>query len=109
VALGGAPAAMGQVWHLPCPPPLSQRKYIDIIFAAAGHPPKLRSLPPFIFAVIATFVPVMKELKEMEYQWRIPFDFKSDKFKAAFPAVAPTSHEAALKETVAWFKANAAQ
>jgi nucleoside-diphosphate-sugar epimerase len=81
---------------------------VDIIYKAAGQAPKARTLPPFVFAILALFVPIMRELKEMEYQWRMRFDIRSDKFMRAFPSTQVTPHEEAVKETLAWYRSRPA-
>ena len=50
-------------------------------------------------------LPIMRELGEMEYQWRMPYDFRADKMRARCPEeVDVTPHEVAVKRTVAWFR-----
>jgi len=46
---------------------------------------------------------MIREVKEMMYTWEEPYIVDHSKFEAAF-GVEITSHEEALKETIAWFK-----
>lgn len=105
VTLGTRPEAVGKAWHLPCPPPLKQRDMIDLIYRAAGHPPKLRAMPGFMLKMLGWFIPIMRELAEMEYQWRMDYDFRCDRFLAAFGG-GFVPHEQGVRQTLAWFKAN---
>jgi nucleoside-diphosphate-sugar epimerase len=107
VAPGQGDAAMGQVWHLPCPAPLTQRALLTEIYRQAGHPMRARALPRVVLGVLGWFVPIMRELGEVEYQWRTAYDFRHDKFDAAFPgAVAVTPHPQAIAATLAWYQEN---
>ena len=107
VALAETPSAMGQVWHMPCPPPLTQRAMLELIYAAAGHPMKAQAMPGFVLTILSWFMPIMRELREMEYQWRMPYDFRHAKFDAAFPEVASAvvPHTVGAARTVEWFRA----
>ena len=99
--------AMGKTWHVPCPPPLTQRAMVDMIFQAIGRAPKLQALPHAIMVMLSWFMPIMRELREMEYQWRMDYDFRHDAYDRAFgPACTP--HERGIEETVTWFRARAA-
>jgi nucleoside-diphosphate-sugar epimerase len=53
--------------------------------------------------MLGLFNPMIREVKEMMYTWEEPYIVDHSKFEAAF-GVEITSHEEALKETIAWFK-----
>ena len=72
ITLGSHEEAMGQVWHLPCAPTLTQRELLTLIFQAAGKPPKLGEAPGAVFKILGLFIPVMRELAELLYQWERP-------------------------------------
>ena len=106
VALAETPAAAGQVWHVPCAPPLTQRAMLEHVYAAAGGPMNARAMPGFMLTVLGWFMPIMRELGEMDYQWRMTYDFRHDKFDAAFPDVASAvvGHADGAARTVARFR-----
>lgn len=105
VTLGTRPEAAGKAWHMPCPPALTQREMLGLIFAAAGHPPKIRAMPGWLLRMLGWFIPIMRELAEMEYQWTMDYDFRCDRFKAAFGGeVIP--HAEGVRSTLEWFKAH---
>jgi nucleoside-diphosphate-sugar epimerase len=105
VTLGERDEALGQAWHLPCAPTLTQREMLALIFEEAGQAPKMGETPSFVFKMMAPFVPIMRELAEMLYQWERSYRFNAKKFERAFGAEV-TPHRQAIRETVAWFKAN---
>ncbi len=105
ITLGAHEEAMGQVWHLPCAPTLTQRQLLTLIFEAAGKEPRLAEAPGLIFKIAGLFVPIMRELAELLYQWERPYIFDHSKFERAFGAEV-TPHERAVAATVAWFQAH---
>jgi nucleoside-diphosphate-sugar epimerase len=108
VALGEHEAAMGQVWHLPCPPALTQRALLTEIYTQLGQPMRARAMPSLVLKGLAWFMPIMRELAEMEYQWQMRYDFRHDRFDRAFPgAVRVTEHKQAIEATLAWFRVHA--
>lgn len=105
VTLGTRAEAVGKVWHLPCPPALSQRALLDLIFRAAGHPTKIRAMPGWLATGLGWFIPILRELAEMQYQWQHDYDFRCDCYLAAFGGEV-TPHAEAVRRTVEWFKAH---
>jgi len=103
VTLGAHEEALGQTWHLPAPPPLSQRDFVSLIFEEAGYPPRMAETPAFVFKMVGLFVPIMRELEEMLYQWEKPYLVNHDKFATAFGATV-MDHRTTIRETLAWFK-----
>ncbi|WP_434427900.1 hypothetical protein [Nannocystis pusilla] len=78
---------------------------LDLIFGAAGHPTKIRAMPGWLATGLGWFIPLMRELAEMQYQWQHDYDFRCDRYLAAFGyEVAP--HAEAARRTVEWFKAH---
>jgi hypothetical protein len=79
---------------------------LEHIYKATGHPMKAQAMPGFLLKVLGWFMPIMRELGEMEYQWHMNYDFRHEKFDAAFPEVATTvvAHPEGAVRTVAWFK-----
>lgn len=104
VTLGERDEALGQAWHLPCAPTLTQRELLTMIFEEAGQKPSLGEAPGLVFKGLGLFVPIMRELAEMLYQWERPYVFNHDKFDKAFGAGQFTPHREAIRETVKWFR-----
>ena len=104
VTLGERDEALGQAWHLPCAPTPTQRELATMIFEEAGQKPNLGEAPSFIFKAVGLFVPIMRELAEMLYQWERPYHLSHAKFDKAFGASDVTPHREAIRETVKWFR-----
>ncbi|APR85122.1 Nucleoside-diphosphate-sugar epimerase [Minicystis rosea] len=106
VTLGERDEAMGQAWHLPCAPTITQRELCTMIFEEAGQKPNVGEAPSLVFSALGLFVPIMRELAEMLYQWERPYLFDHGKFDKAFGAGQFTPHREAVRETVQWFRDN---
>jgi len=83
---------------------VGQRELVTLIFEEAGKQPKMGEAPSLVFKVVGLFVPIMRELAEMLYQWERPYHFNHDKFERAFGKQPVTSHRDAVRETVKWFR-----
>ena len=59
----------------------------------------------FLVGLIGLFNPMLRELKEMLYEFEEPFVVDSSAFEAAFAGRA-TPLEDAIPATVAWFRAH---
>jgi nucleoside-diphosphate-sugar epimerase len=99
--------AMGTTWHAPCPPPLTQRALLELIYRTAGHPLRARAMPGWMTRAVGWFSPLFRELGEMQYQWEQDYDFAWPKWRARFGETF-VPHEQAVRETVDWFRANPA-
>ncbi len=80
---------------------------LELIFAKLGQPMRAQSLPLAMMKFLGLFVPVMRELAEMNYQWTNDYDFRSDKIQARF-GLTPTPHDLIIDKTLAWVRASAA-
>ena len=99
--LGNTPDAYNQTWHLPTAgnPPTAQ-EWIDTIAQGLDAKPKAMILTPFIAGLMGIFMPVMKELKEMMYQYDRDYVFNSDKFEQRF-SFTPTSYADGIARVIA--------
>jgi nucleoside-diphosphate-sugar epimerase len=64
----------GRAWHVPSNPPKSARQVVDDLATAAGVGPiKSSPVPGFLMTVMGVFQPVIRELKETDYQRERPY------------------------------------
>jgi nucleoside-diphosphate-sugar epimerase len=101
VTLGERDEALGQVWHVPNPETVTMRQFVQIVFEAAGRPPRLRAAPRWGITLAALFNPTMRAVKEQLYQSERPWVVDSSKFERAFAWKATTLSDA-VAATVAW-------
>jgi nucleoside-diphosphate-sugar epimerase len=101
--LGNAETAYGEVWHLPTDnTPLTGRQWIELFAKEMGKKPKAKVVPSWLLGVIGLFIPVMKEMKEMIYQYEDDYYFDSTKFNRRFEYKASTP-EVSVKRVVDYF------
>lgn len=105
VILGERDEALGQVWHLPSPPTLTSRQFIEMVAAEVGQPARIQVAPRILIKAMGLFMPIMREIEEMAYQFEEPHVVDDSKFKRAFGDCATPLPEA-IRTTVQWFKAH---
>jgi nucleoside-diphosphate-sugar epimerase len=96
--LGNAADTWNAVWHLPSTPAKTGQEWIALCAEITGKEPKVQVATPFILSVMSLFVPVLKEIKEMSYQWSGDYFFNSQKFEERFGWKA-TEAKKALEES----------
>lgn len=98
--LGNTPDAFNQVWHLPTDKTvLTGKQWIELFARELKVKPEYSVLPVWLLGVLGIFVPIMKELKEMAYQYDRDYFFDSSKFEKRF-SYKPVSPEEAIKRVV---------
>lgn len=100
--LGTADAsAYGGQWMLPCAEAGSLRDLVRRLETITGRTLKVGELPRLAVKAMGLFMPIMRELNEMLYQWEEPFIVDDGRFRARFGAQ-PTALDAAAQATAAW-------
>jgi nucleoside-diphosphate-sugar epimerase len=100
--------AWGRAWHVPSNQPLSMRELSKRASAVAGAPaPRLSTMPGAVLWLGGLTDPVVRELRETQYQFRKPFVLDSSAAMKAF-GIEPTPIDTALAETIAPLKQKSA-
>lgn len=98
--LGNTEDAYGQVWHLPtAADPFTGKEWIETIAGELGVDPGYRVLPKFLLRLTGLFVPVMREMVEMIYQYDRDYVFNSNKFEQRFD-LQPTPYIRGIREII---------
>jgi nucleoside-diphosphate-sugar epimerase len=85
VTAGTDPRAWGRAWHVPSNEPLSQRQVIDDFARAAGvGQVRIGQIPSVVLRGMGLVWPLMRELRETEYQFRDDFVMDSSAAQATF-------------------------
>src|SRR5512137_383383 len=100
----GQDATAEGTWMLPGHPAEPTRALVDHLAAALGRPIATSRMSPLLLKGLGLFMPILRELQEMAYQWEEPFEVDDAKFRARFGAIAAPRDEAA-RQTVAWGRA----
>jgi nucleoside-diphosphate-sugar epimerase len=103
--LANTPDAYNQVWHLPTDKnSLTGKEFVYLFAEAMETDDKYTVLPMWMLKLIGLFVPFMRELPEMMYQYDRDYVFNSDKFNNRFPDFKTTRYADGVKETVSLMK-----
>ncbi|MBU4539189.1 MAG: NAD-dependent epimerase/dehydratase family protein [Weeksellaceae bacterium] len=83
--LGNTNDAYNQVWHVPTTKEkLTNRQWIQLVADELKVEAKIQTVPVWLIRILGLFMPVMKELPEMNYQYEQDYIFDSSKFEKRF-------------------------
>jgi nucleoside-diphosphate-sugar epimerase len=100
VVAGTDPRAWGRAWHAPSNEPRSQREAVeDLALAAGSGRARVRTVPSALLRGIGLVSPMMRELRETEYQFRDAFVMDSSAAQATF-GLKPTPWDEVVSVTV---------
>lgn len=98
--LGNTADAYGQVWHLPTDKnSLTGKEMISLFTKEMNVANKVFVLPIWLLKLLGLFMPLMKEMPEMMYQYDRDYVFDSAKFQKHFN-FSPTNYQQGVKETI---------
>ena len=98
--LGNTPEAFNQVWHLPADDKsLTGDEWVALFNKEMNTSKKVMVLPMFMLKLLGIFIPLMREMPEMMYQYDRDYFFDSSKFKSHFN-FNPTTYEMGVREIV---------
>lgn len=103
ITLSTQPAALGEIWHLPAPPPMTGHAFVALIESAMGRHVRVSATSAFTLRIAGLFDARARESREMLYQWDRPFVLDASKFQQVFGPYEPTPPQQAVAATVAWF------
>ena len=98
--LGNTEDAYNQVWHLPTSPERwTGKDFINEIASQMKVKPRYYILSKTMITILGIFSPIIKELKEMQYQNNQDYFFDSSKFEKRFSLI-PTTYRQGISETI---------
>ncbi|MGH2572231.1 MAG: hypothetical protein ACRDGU_01875 [Actinomycetota bacterium] len=103
VALGEGQEALGGVWHVPNDETVTMRRFVEMVSAEVGGPPRLRAAPRWGLAVAGLFNPTLRAVREQLYQSERAWVVDSSKFERTFGWRATPLSEG-IRATVSWFR-----
>jgi hypothetical protein len=88
------------VWHLPTDKnALTGKQFIGLFSKEMNVKNKYYVMPLWLMKLIGIFVPVLKEMPEMMYQFDRDYFFDSSKFEKRFKFI-PTTYQEGIRNTV---------
>ena len=106
ILLGERDGAAGRAWHLPVTDPMTVRDFLERIYAAAGTPLKVQMAGPLMVKVLGLFVPMMREVGVVLYQWQEPWISDWSAFESAFGPFERTPLDDAIATTLGWWRSS---
>jgi len=106
ITLSQHESASGRAWHVPSDQTLTTRQFIDLVAQEVGQPLKTRSIGKVGVTLVGLFQPIVREFKEMLYEFEEPYVVDHNQFAQAF-GVKVTPHAQAIQATVAWYRQQA--
>lgn len=91
----------GRPWMLPCAPAGTMRELVARLSRKLGREISLAGVPRWMVKAIGVFVPLVREVGEMLYQWDEPFVISDRRFRERFRQQPADADEAAAA-TVSW-------
>jgi nucleoside-diphosphate-sugar epimerase len=95
--------AYGRCWNIGGTA-IVARDFADAVFAAAGKPPKYRSIPKLALQALGLFQPLMREVAEMYYLFDSDFVLDDSALRARLGDVSKTPVRRGLEETADWMR-----
>lgn len=90
VAAAEDPGAHGRAWHVPSNPAVTQAQALTDVLASVGRPPvRVSSLRGGALAAAGLVSPLMREIREIIYQWERPYVMDDSAARARF-GITPT-------------------
>jgi nucleoside-diphosphate-sugar epimerase len=98
--LGNSADAWNQIWNLPTDPQkITGEEWINLFAKEMKAGNKYQVLPGWGIKALGIFIPILKEMYEMRYQYDRDYYFDSSKFNKHFNYT-PTTNAEAVKQTV---------
>jgi nucleoside-diphosphate-sugar epimerase len=98
--LGNTPGAFNQVWHVPTDSTrITGREMAQLFMDEMKLSKKVKAMPMWMIRLAGLFVPFMKEMPEMMYQYDRDYYFDSSKFENHFKIKA-TPYREGVKQSV---------
>ena len=98
--LGNTPEAYNQVWHLPTDKnTLTGQEWVALFNREMNSSKKVMVLSMFMLKVLGIFIPLMREMPEMMYQYDRDYFFDCSKFNKHFNFTT-TTYETGVKQIV---------
>lgn len=94
----------GEVWHLPVGPTVTPVELTALFNKLTGHQTKPTFLPKPLLTGLSLFIPQLRELKEVLYQFNQDYLMSDKKFRTKYPNFKVTPYEVGLAATIRSFK-----
>jgi len=109
VMLALDPSTYNQAWHLPVGEPITIHEVTDIFNKTMVTSYRTAYLPGFMQHLLALFIPPIREVREMIYQFESPYVMAYEKFQRQFPEFRATPYEDGIRAMINSFQQSPSQ
>ena len=103
ILLANDESTFGQIWHIPAHNS-SVKELAELTSTIVRKPYKISSLGKIMVTIISLFVPILKEIRPLYYQYSRDYLIDSTKFEKQFSQFQKTPLKQALAETLEFYK-----
>ena len=100
LALAAEPRAFGRGWNLAGPGTITQREFVERVFAEAGRKPKMVVANKFMLRLLGLFNPLLREVVEMHYLFEMPVVMDDSALQELLGGVKKTSYDEGIRATL---------
>ncbi len=100
LAMVKEPRTFGHIWHLGGAGNLTQREFVQRIFAEVGQKPRFIFANKLMLQAIGLFNPFMRELVEMHYLWTTPVILDDTALHELLGSIHKTSYDQGIRLTL---------
>jgi nucleoside-diphosphate-sugar epimerase len=104
VALAQEPRAYGSTWNFAGSGTITQREFVQRIFAQVGSDPKFFVANKTMLRILGVFNPLMRDLAEMQYLQAHPIIMDDSALHELLPGIKATSYDDGIAQTLAAMK-----
>ncbi len=98
--MGNTQDAFNQVWHVPTDKNvLTGKQMVSLFTREMNVADKVSIIPMWLLKILGLFIPIMREMPEMMYQYDRDYYFDSSKFEKRFNFI-PTNYAQGVKNTI---------
>jgi nucleoside-diphosphate-sugar epimerase len=92
--------AYGSAWNLGGPAHITEREFINKVFASAGRKPSSFASGSTMLRIMGIFNPMMREIAEMQYLFSTPVLLNDSRLRTLIPDLVKTSYDDGIRETL---------
>ncbi|WP_146138419.1 NAD-dependent epimerase/dehydratase family protein, partial [Chamaesiphon polymorphus] len=101
LAMVNEPRAFGRIWHFGGAGTITQREFVERIFAAVNRKPSWIVANKLMLQALGLFDPFMRELVEMHYLWTTPAILDDTALHQLLGTIHKTSYDRGIELTLA--------
>jgi nucleoside-diphosphate-sugar epimerase len=98
-----------QVWHVPCQQVNSINDLLIHFNQSLNMTFQIKSMSPFMSKTLSLFIPILREVHEMRYQFDNDYYLDDSKFRNRFSDFKDTNIKKAIKGTTSFYKSKIVQ